>query len=210
MTRLLRALLVPLTLAFGLPVALLAAPAEVLAGDPCYHDFDMPSRSVSTSPSIKTEPCAFSPTVTYVPVGTTVTFANAGAWTHLVTGANQEWGSRDEEVPAFGTVSYTFDQAGVYPYACALHRGMVGAIVVGADAAGGLAPSTGGAAPPAAAANTANGDAGIAQAADPGRLVPAAAVGGFIALAIAWIVRRARRAPVVKEIVQPDGGRTSV
>ena len=199
MTRLLRALLVPLTLALGVPVALLAAPAVALAGDPCYHDFDMPTRSVSTSPSIKAEACAFSPTVTYVPVGTTVTFANGSTWTHLVTGANQEWGSRDEDLQPNGTVAYTFGKAGVYPYACALHRGMVGAIVVGADAAGGLAPTSVGAAPPAAT-NTATTVTGAAQPLDAGRIGLAAGAGALIALAIAWLVRVSRRPPVVKEI----------
>jgi len=196
MIRLLRAILVPLTAAIGLPFALVAMPAAALAGDPCYHDFAMPARAVSTSPAIRAEDCAFSPTVTYVPVGTTVTFSNGSAWAHLVTGANQEWGSRDEDLQPNGTVSYTFAKAGVYPYACALHRGMVGAIVVGADPAGGLAPTTGGAAPAAAAATTANVDTVAAQPVDPGHLALAAAGGGLVALVIAWVVRGARRPPV--------------
>lgn len=199
MTRLIRALLAPLTLSLVLPVALLAAPAVALAGDPCYHGFDIPARSVSTSPEVKTLACAFAPTITYVPVGTTVTFANGTDWTHLVTGANQEWGSRDEELAPNATVSYTFDRAGVFPYACALHRGMVGAIVVGADSASGLAPQTGGAAPAAAAASTTDPVAS-AQPMDVGRVAIAAVAGGLIALAIAWLVRGMRRPPAVKEI----------
>ena len=43
-------------------------------------------------------PCAFSPTVTQVDVGETVTFTNGTDFTHLVTGANQAWGSRDVEL----------------------------------------------------------------------------------------------------------------
>ena len=204
MIRLLRAILVPLTVAIGLPLALVAMPAVALAGDPCYHDFAMPARSASTSPTIKAEDCAFSPTVTYVPVGTTVTFSNGSTWAHLVTGANQDWGSRDEDLQPNGTVSYTFAKAGVYPYACAMHRGMVGAIVVGTDEATGLAPTTDGAVPaePAATASTAP------QAFD-ARLGIAAAVGALIALAAVWVVRGVRRPPVVREIAQPDGGRTS-
>jgi hypothetical protein len=30
-----------------------------------------------------------------------------------------------------GSVSYSFDEAGVYPYVCTWHPGMVGAVVVG-------------------------------------------------------------------------------
>ena len=197
MTRWLRALLAPLIAALALPVALLVAPAVALAGDPCYHDFAMPARSVSTSPAVKALDCAFAPTVTYVPVGTTVTFSNGSDWTHLITGANQEWGSRDTEVAANGSVAYTFDKAGVFPYACALHRGMTGAIVVGADSAAGLAPGSGDAAPAAASTTSA---AATAQPMDGGRIAVAAIAGGFIALAIAWLVRGMRRPPVVKEI----------
>ena len=93
---------------------------------------------------IKLMPCAFGPTIAQVAVGSKVTFVNGPDFTHLVTGANQAWGSRDAEIQPGGTVSYTFDKAGVYPYACALHRGMSGAIIVGdAVAAGGGAAGAG-------------------------------------------------------------------
>ena len=195
MTRWLRALLAPLIAALALPVALLVAPRAALAGDPCFHDFSMPARTASTSPAVTALDCAFAPTITSVPAGTTVTFKNGSGFTHLVTGANQEWGSRDEELAANGSVAYTFDKAGVFPYACALHRGMVGAIVVGADSAAGLAPQTGGAAPASTTAPTASD-----QPTDGGRVAIAAIAGALIALAIAWLVRGVRRPPVVKEI----------
>ena len=100
------------------------------AGDPCYHDYVLPSDTSASTTQVKLLPCAYSPTVTVVRVGATVTFANVTDFTHLVTGANQAWGSRDAEVAPGKTVSYTFDQAGTYPYACALHRGMSGTIIV--------------------------------------------------------------------------------
>ena len=109
----------------------LAAVPIVSAGDPCYHGFTMPPETTGSSVQVKLLPCAFSPTVTRVDVGQTVTFANGTDFTHLVTGANQAWGSRDIELQPAATVSYRFDTAGVYPYACALHRGMAGVIVVG-------------------------------------------------------------------------------
>ncbi len=74
MTRWLRALLAPLIAALALPVALLVAPGVALAGDPCFHDFAMPARTASTSPAVTALDCAFAPTITSVPVGTTVTF----------------------------------------------------------------------------------------------------------------------------------------
>ena len=199
MTRSLRALLAPFLVALTLPVALLVAPAAVVAGDPCYHGFELPATTVSTSSEIRTMPCAFAPTITSVPVGTTVTWVNGSDFPHLVTGANQEWGSRDDELPVTGRVSYTFDTAGVYPYACALHRGMVGAIVVGADTAGlGLPPAgdatAGGATPTTAAADPASGTPTGVQ------IALAAVAGALIALAIAWIARGLRRPVAVKEI----------
>ena len=119
--------------------AWLLAPATTVAGDPCYHGFELPARQVVATSQVKLEPCAFSPTIARVPVGATVTFANEGDFTHLVTGANQEWGSRDLELHPCSKVSYTFDKAGTYPYACALHRGMSGVIVVGDGGEAGLA-----------------------------------------------------------------------
>jgi plastocyanin len=113
---------------------LFAAPATS-AGDPCYHGFSMPTTTSEATTEIKLMPCAFAPTIARVPVGATVTFVNGPDFAHLVTGANQAWGSRDAELQPGAKVSYAFATAGVYPYACALHRGMSGAIIVGDGAA---------------------------------------------------------------------------
>lgn len=67
----------------------------------------------------------FRSTVMQVEVGDTVTWTNDDAWQHnLVTPAFR--GTEN-----LTTHSVTFDQAGVYPYVCTIHWGMVGAIVVG-------------------------------------------------------------------------------
>ncbi len=121
-------------------LGLIAAPGT-LAGDPCYHGFEIPPRTDAAETQIKVGPCFFGPTVARVPVGAMVTFFNGPGFTHLITGANAEWGSRDVELKPEASVSYRFDKPGVYPYACALHRGMSGAIVVG-DATGAAAIAT--------------------------------------------------------------------
>ena len=113
-----------------LALGTLSAPT-VSAGDPCFHGYEIPPATTGPGTDIKLTPCSFEPTVTTVAVGTQVTFFNGPEYTHLITGANQEWGSRDVEVQPDTTVSYTFDEPGIYPYACALHVGMAGAIVVG-------------------------------------------------------------------------------
>jgi plastocyanin len=135
-----------LTLPALLLMAVLTAP-PASAGNPCFHGYEMPPSSTGPGTDIKLMPCSFDPTVTVIGVGDTVNFINGPDYTHLVTGAAHEWGSADVEVQPNETVSYTFDTAGVYPYACALHPGMSGAIVVGdlADAvAAGIADSAAG------------------------------------------------------------------
>jgi hypothetical protein len=59
------------------------------------------------------------------------------------------------------TVSYRFDQDGVYPYSCLIHPGMVGAIVVGdgvgTDPAGVVPVTTTQVSPPVAEGGAVNG-----------------------------------------------------
>jgi plastocyanin len=179
MSRRLASLLATLAL---LAVGLAAAPA-VIAGDPCYHGFEIPARSEEAAYQIKVAPCAFAPTVAHVAVGATVTFFNGPDFVHLVTGANAEWGSRDAELKPGQQVSYRFDKAGIYPYACALHRGMSGAIVVGSVGA----PAAAGPAAPAGTAGS-SGDAGA--------VLPVAIGGGLIVALAGAGLFLARRRPV--------------
>ena len=54
-----------LVLASGLLLWLAAVPAAS-AGDPCYHDYVLPSDTSASTTQVKLLPCAFSPTVTQV------------------------------------------------------------------------------------------------------------------------------------------------
>ena len=74
--------------------------------------------------------CAFQPTVNYIEPGDKVTWTNKDVFDHTVTGAASSWGS-DALMSQGETVSYTFEDEGVYPYYCAYHPSMVGAVVVG-------------------------------------------------------------------------------
>jgi plastocyanin len=198
--RITRLLALPALLVLGL----VAAPA-VSAGDPCYHGFERLERTTEAAVEIKVATCAFAPTVARVPTGSTVTFFN-GEFVHLITGANQEWGSRDVEVQPHTTVSYRFDEPGIYPYACALHPGMSGVIVVG-DVTAALAAGSGtaegdgsaGAAPAAAEPGTAGADAATGTGATgsgsnlPGPILLAAAGAGLAAGAgVVWLTFRHR------------------
>ncbi len=116
--------------ALGLILGSFAFATPVAAGDPCYHGFDLPALSEGDEGQIKMMPCAFAPAVVRVAPGTTVEWFN-DLETHLLTGANQEWGFRDAEIGPREEVAFRFDRPGTYPYACAIHRGMSGVIVVG-------------------------------------------------------------------------------
>jgi plastocyanin len=177
-----------------LAAAWLLVPTVAVAGDPCYHGFDLPARTTEATTQVKVEPCAFGPTNAQIPVGGTVTFVNGRDLQHLITGANQEWGDRDKELMPGAKVSYTFDKAGIYPYACALHRGMSGAIIVGDAAEAGLA------APVASATAAPTSGDGTAPALLAGAAIGAALVGGALLL-----VGAHRRKPVAIEPVAQPG-----
>ena len=74
--------------------------------------------------------CAFLDTVTYIEPGEEVTWVNKDPVPHTVSGAGFSWGS-ERMLDQGERVSYTFNKEGVYPYYCALHPSMVGAVVVG-------------------------------------------------------------------------------
>lgn len=102
-----------------------AAPAAASGGGGCGGPI---TNERGTTVSI--EQYCFTPTVLYVDTGDTVTFDNVDPVSHTVSGANGAWGSF-EQLRRNRAVSYKFSSPGVYAYACILHPGMVGAVVVG-------------------------------------------------------------------------------
>ncbi|MGZ8566986.1 MAG: cupredoxin domain-containing protein [Actinomycetota bacterium] len=73
----------------------------------------------------------FTSTVLYVEPRTDVTWTNRDATAHNVVGVAGTWGDTELTLYQGDSVSYRFDEDGVYPYACWIHLGMIGAIVVG-------------------------------------------------------------------------------
>jgi plastocyanin len=195
-----------LAIASLLALGVVGAPS-VSAGNPCFHDFTMPPATSESGTEIKLLPCAFAPTVTQVPVGATVTFFNGPNFSHLITGANQAWGSPDVELQPGATVSYTFDKAGIYPYACVLHPGMSGAIVVGDLAEGAGAGTTtdtgsnvgataGGESAAGGESNASEPSASAAGPADPtlaGLAIIALGAGLIVGAGAVWLALRRRQ-----------------
>lgn len=71
---------------------------------------------------------AFNPDTLTVPVGTTVTWTNKDSAVHNVisdTGAFES-----ENLNPENSYSFTFAQAGDYPYTCTIHPSMKGTIIV--------------------------------------------------------------------------------
>jgi plastocyanin len=81
---------------------------------------------------------AYSPNPIQVSVGTTVTWTNNDSQPHTVTsGSNGQPDNKFNSSPNFNpllnpgqTFSFTFTQAGNYPYFCTLHPNMVGTVSV--------------------------------------------------------------------------------
>jgi plastocyanin len=164
-------------------LALVLAPAAVVAGDPCYHGYTIPPTTSEATATVYLEPCAFVPTAARVAPGSTVTFTNTSDEPHLITGANASWGDRDAEIAAGASRSVTFDRAGIYPFSCSLHRGMTGVIVVGEPDLSDVA---------AAASTTPAGT-------DQTVVVAMSALGGLAVVGWALAIIQRRRAPEPQE-----------
>lgn len=108
-------------------------PSAAAGGGGCYPDPTAPTRVARLSGSegrAGVELCAFQPTVLYVDEGAEVTWVNKDPFQHTVTGANVGWGS-ERYLSQGDTLTQRFDDAGVFPFYCMLHPGMVGTVVVG-------------------------------------------------------------------------------
>lgn len=104
---------------------ILAASAFSLAASACDSD-DPVERSASADGStIGVSDYQFEPSTLTVEVGDTVTWVWDGAAQHNVVGEGFQ--SPDQSSGAF---EYTFEQPGTYEYACTIHPGMDGSVVV--------------------------------------------------------------------------------
>jgi plastocyanin len=118
----------------GVVLLLTAAPAAA-GGGGCHQPV-----TDGSGTTVAISQFCFSPTVVRVPVGETVTWSNSDGSDHNVVSAAFRGDAR-----SFGkgeSYDVTFNDAGVFPYVCSIHPGMVGAVVVG-DADTPLSPATG-------------------------------------------------------------------
>ena len=81
-----------------------------------------------TGTTVEISEMCFRPSLLSVKPGATMTFVNRDPFAHNVGG--QLWGHL-EDLESGQLFRATFDGEGIYPFACTLHPGMTGAIVVG-------------------------------------------------------------------------------
>jgi plastocyanin len=173
-------------------LAALALPAVATAGGGC-HD----GATTGTGDTVEMNAC-FRPSTLQIDPGGTVTFVNRDAMTHNVTAMG--WG-QFEDMNQGDAFRATFEESGVYPYACQYHPGMTGAILVGDGTgagngetvtSGGLAPYRPPADPDAqvVASQPASNEASTGTVG----WVAGAAIGVAVGLAGGLLVRRRDRA----------------
>jgi plastocyanin len=104
-----------------LPLVGAAGPAR--AGGGCHGGITQGEGS-----TIRIVDACFTPTILHVAPGDTVTWINDDTFAHNIT-ANG-WGHFDD-LASHDRFAATFDRNGLYPFACTLHPGMSGVIVVG-------------------------------------------------------------------------------
>jgi plastocyanin len=108
---------------------LVGAAGPVRAGGGCHGGVTQGDGS-----TIRIVDACFTPTILHVTPGDTVTWINDDTFAHNIT-ANG-WGHFDD-LASHDRFAATFDRNGLYPFACTLHPGMSGVIVVGSGTGAG-------------------------------------------------------------------------
>ena len=175
--------------------AVLGLPTAALAGGGCHGGATQQDETGKEEATVEMVDACFQASITAVDPGTDVTFVNLDQGTvHNVAGTL--WGQYEDMVQG-DEYTATFDEPGVYPFACAYHPGMTGAIVVGGGTGVGNGETVS-TTPPDLEPVSATRTAAATRSEDaPGRLIAAAgiaglAIGAGAAIAFGWVNRRSR------------------
>ena len=173
----------------------LGLPTAALAGGGCHSGATQQDETGKAEATVEMVDACFHGQVTTVDPGTDVTFVNLdGGVVHNVAGTL--WGQYEDMFEG-DTYTATFDEPGVYPFACAYHPGMTGAIIVGGGTGVGNGETVSTTPPDLAPVSTTAAAATSAPESSSGRLIAAAgiaglAIGAGAAIAFGWIGRRSR------------------
>lgn len=116
-------------------IALLVPAAPAAAGGGCHA-----GATQGEGDTVEMIDACFTPSILTVQPGDAVTFVNRDPITHNVGG--NLWGNLDD-MNRGDAFTATFDEEGVYPFACSYHPGMTGAIVVGSGVGAGNGENVG-------------------------------------------------------------------
>lgn len=159
----------------GAATVVLGVPGAALAGGGCHGGITQNDATGEKVATVRMIDACFTATVTTVDPDQPVTFANTDLGVTHNVGGNQ-WGHFEDMIEG-DAFTVTFDEAGIYPFACNYHPGMTGAIVVGdgkgAGSDGGITVEPFEAPAPQTVTRVAATDEGL-----PARLVVAAGVVG--------------------------------
>jgi plastocyanin len=113
----------------GAATVVLGMPGAALAGAGCHTGATQADESGEKEATVRMIDRCFTASVTKVDPGIPVTFVHEDPKTvHNVGGT--EWGYYGEMTKG-DVFTATFDDPGIYPFACSYHPGMTGAVVVG-------------------------------------------------------------------------------
>jgi plastocyanin len=186
--------------AVGLAVAVsVADPATTRAGGGCHID-GAAGYTEGTATVVRMDVCSFEPTVVRVPVGTNLRFLNTAENDHAVSGRRNTWGSPDILSPG-AEFSHRFATAGIYPFTCPLHPGMVGTVIVGGAESAAAPVSDVGAGTVSAPADTVTGNHSGSAAVVPAA-VGGAGAGAVIGLLVGLLVARRRPTATAAEAIR--------
>jgi plastocyanin len=111
-------------------VALGVLPASAGGGGHCADPL-----AEGTGTAVEMRDACFTPAVLHVGVDEEITFTNLDPMAHNVAPAGWGWGHVDA-LRQGDSFTASFAEEGTYPYACSLHPGMTGAVIVGGIAGG--------------------------------------------------------------------------
>ena len=113
----------------GAATVVVGMPGAALAGGGCHGGVTQNDATGEKVATVRMINACFTATVTTVDPDQPVTFANTDLGVTHNVGGNQ-WGHFEDMIEG-DAFTVTFDETGVYPFACNYHPGMTGAIVVG-------------------------------------------------------------------------------
>jgi plastocyanin len=84
----------------------------------------------ASTAEVKIDNFSFGPAALTVPVGTTVTWTNRDDIPHTVVSTDDPKAFKSKVLDTDEKFSFTFSQAGTYPYFCSIHPKMTGKVIV--------------------------------------------------------------------------------